>query len=212
MKLGADLWAALAGLKAPVTGMLVIALAALAACATPVAMRYYTLSGGSPPPASAPSLAPEYRVVIGPVTVPEALDRLQIVLRVGPNRYAISDAERWSGYLKREIPRVIADYVGQRLPAARVAAHLQDGAQDADYRVLIDVLRFESVPQESITLEATWSVRSRGGERLYEARSVFVEPVKDPGIAPLVAAHEKALAALGREIAATVQAIARTKR
>jgi hypothetical protein len=141
-------------------GLLAVSLLALAACATPVQTRYYTLSGGAPPPAQA---APAYRVAIGPVTVPEALDRMQIVLRVAPNQYAISDGERWSEPLKRGIPRVIAEQLGQRLPAARIAVHLQYAAQDADYRVLIDVLRFESVPGEGVTLEAAWTVRSRAG-------------------------------------------------
>ncbi len=193
-------------------GVLIASLIALAACATPAQTRYYTLSAASPPSATAASAAAEYRVAIGPVKVPEALDRIQIVLRVAPDRYAISDTDGWLTPLKREIPRVIAQEVGQRLPAAQVAAHVQYGGQEADYRVLIDVLRFESAPGESATLEAAWSVRGRAGERLREARSVFVEAVNAPGVAPLVAAHERALAALGREIAAAVQPLAQGKR
>ena len=144
--------------------------------------------------------------------MPEALDRPQIVLRVAPNRHAISDAEHWSEPLKREIPRVIAEEVGQWLSSARVAAHMQQSGQGADFRVLIDVLRFESVPGESITLDAAWSVRSRAGARLREARSVFVERVHAPGVAPLVAAHQEALAALGRKIAEAVDTLAQSKR
>ncbi|MGP1676836.1 MAG: PqiC family protein [Burkholderiales bacterium] len=192
-------------------GALAVSLLALAACATPLPTRYYTLSGAAPPPATAASVAPGYRVAIGPVTVPEALDRPQIVLRVAPERYAFSDAARWSEPLKREIPRVIAEDVGRRLPAARVAANFQYGGQNADYRVLIDVLRFESVPGASATLEAVWSVRDRAGARLRETRSVFVETVNAAGVAVLVGAHEKALAALAQEIATAVAALAQAK-
>ena len=183
----------------------------LSACATPANLRYYTLSGASPPGAAAAGAAVEYRVAIGPVSVPEAIDRPQIVLRVAPTRYAIADTERWSAPLKREIPRVVAEVVGRRLPAARVAANFQYGGQDADYRVWIDVLRFESVPGDSITFEAAWSVNNRSGARLREARSVFVEKVNALGVAPLVAAHETALVALAREIAATLGALAAAK-
>ncbi|BAN36245.1 hypothetical protein SCD_n02437 [Sulfuricella denitrificans skB26] len=198
MKLGAVLAASL--------------LLTLAACATPAKTRYYTLSGVSPPSATEVTGVPDYRVAIGPVTVPDALDRQQIVLRVAPNRNAILDDERWSEPLKREIPRVLAEEVGQRLPAARVAVYLQYGGQGADYRVLIDVLSFESVPGESITLEAAWSVRNRAGERLREAHSVFVERVNAPGVTPLVSAHAKALDALGREIAEVLDSLTRAKR
>ncbi len=188
-----------------------VSLLALAACATSVPTRYYTLSGAVPPPVQTLSAAPGYRVAIGPVSVPEALDRAQIVLRVAPERYAFSDAAHWAEPLKREIPRVLAEDVGRRLPAARVAANFLYGGQDADYHVLIDVLRFESVPGVSTTLEVVWSVRNRAGVRLRETRSVFVETVNAAGVAALVAAHEKALAALAREIAVAVQALAPAK-
>ncbi|HUX23575.1 MAG TPA: PqiC family protein [Burkholderiales bacterium] len=189
-------------------GALALLLLALAACATPLPTRYYTLSGELPLPETATSTTHGSRVAIGPVSVPEALDRQQIVLRVAPDRYAISDADRWAEPLKREIPRVLAEDVGRRLPTADVAAYYQFGAQDAKYRVLIDVLRFESVPGKSITLEAAWSVRNRAGARLREARSVFVEKVDAPGIAPLVIAHDKALAALADKIAEAVAGLA----
>ena len=95
--------------------------------------------------------------------------------------------------------------------SARVAAHMQQSGRGADFRVLIDVLRFDSAPGFSATLEAVWSVRSSAGARLREARSVFVEPVILPGVDPLVHAHGKALAALAREIAEAVAALARVK-
>ena len=93
----------------------------------------------------------------------------------------------------------------------RVKYRSVDIGQDADYRVSIDVLRFDSAPGFSATLEAVWSVRSSAGARLREARSVFVEPVILPGVDPLVHAHGKALAALAREIAEAVAALARVK-
>ena len=183
----------------------------LSACATPAKPRYYSLSLDSRPPAQTANATPAYRVAIGPATVPEALDRAQIVLRVEPNRYAIVDAEHWSEPLTREIPRAIAEEIAQRLPAARVASYTQYGGYDADYRVFIDVLRFESVPGESATLEAAWSIRTRAGARLREARSLLVDKASAPGVAALVAAHAKGLAALGQEIAAAIAALAETK-
>lgn len=188
-----------------------ITLLALAACAAPATTRYYTLAGAAPPAPAARESA-IYSVAIGPATVPEALDRMQLVLRVAPDRYEIADAEYWSTPLKREIPPVIAGEVGMRLPEARVAAYVQHGGQDADYRVLIDVLRFDAAPGATVTLEAAWTVRNRAGLRLAAAQSTFVEAVDAPGFAPLVSAHRKALAALGHEIAAAVKALARANR
>lgn len=188
-----------------------LTLLALGGCAATAPTRYYTLAGAAPP-ANAANASAAYSVAIGPATVPEALDRMQLVLRVAPDRYEIADAEHWSAPLKREIPQVVAAEVGMRLREARVAAHVQHGGQDADYRVLIDVLRFDAAPGAAVTLEAAWTVRNRAGMRLAAAQSSFVEAVAAPGIAPLVGAHGKALAALGRDIAAAVQALARANR
>ncbi len=193
-------------------GLLLAASLLLAACATPVATRYFTLQGEPPTAVPAGAAAPAYHVAIGPATVPEALDRQQLVLRVGPHRDVISDADRWSAPLKREIPRVIAEQVAQDLPAAGVAVDSEYGGQDADYRVSIDVLRLEAVPGGSVTFEAAWSVRSGSGVRLHEARSLFVETVQAPGVAPLVAAQAKAVAALGHEIAGALAGLRRGKR
>lgn len=188
---------------------LVLPLLALAACAAPLQPRYYTLSAELPPART--STAAGYRVAIGPVSVPEALDRPQLVLRAAPYRYAISDANRWAEPLKREIPRVLAQDVAQRLPAALVAAYTQYGGQEADFRVLIDVLRFESAPGEAAVFEAAWSVRDRTGKRLHEAHFALTETVNAAGVEPIVAAHRKALTALAREIADALGALAQTK-
>lgn len=188
-------------------GVLLAALL-LMACTTPLKTRYYTLSAVMPQRAQVQAAIPQYRVAIGPASVPEAIDRPQIVLSIAPNRYSISDAERWSEPLKNELPHLIARHVGHHLTAASVSAYTQHSGQDADYRVLIDITRFESVPGTSATLEATWSVRDRTGKRLRETRSIFVESVHAPGVATLVAAHGKAVAALGNEIAQAIGALA----
>lgn len=194
-------------------GLLLISLFVLVGCATPGKPRFHTLSYHLAAPAGSQSAAAvaAYRVAIGPATVPEAIDRPQMVLDVAPGRHAILDGENWSAPLKREIPRVLAEVVGRKLAEARVAAYSQHGGQDADFKVLIDVQRFESIPGTSVSVEALWSVHNRDGKRLREVRSVVVERVSAPGIAPLVEAHSKALAALGGEIAEAVAVLAARK-
>ncbi len=191
---------------------IIVWLVVLAGCAAPAQQtRYYTLSDETATLANPAGPSARYRIAIGPATVPEVLDRLQIVLRLSPNRLVISDKQLWSSALKREIPRVIAREIAQQLPAAQVAAYQQYSGQNATYRVPIDVVRFESVEGKSITLTAEWSVLSRSGELLREARSEYTEAVESPGMVPLIVAHRKALAALSQEIALAVDALAQAK-
>lgn len=72
--------------------------------------------------------------------------------------------------------------------------------------MLIDVVRFESVPGVGVTLDAAWALRGRAGARLYETRAAYQEAADGPGIEPLVRAHRRALAALAGDIAAALAA------
>ena len=61
-----------------------------AGCASPDS-RFYTLSA-APAPGAAPSTL---SVVVGPVSVPAAVDRPQIVVTVGPNQVRLDEFNRW---------------------------------------------------------------------------------------------------------------------
>jgi len=81
--------------------------------------------------------------------------------------------------------------------AARVAA-----GRDADYRVALDVQRFES-PADAVLIEALWTVTSK--EARQSGRSVVREKIAARDYASLAAAHSAALAALSKEIAAALR-------
>src|SRR5215218_6635492 len=81
----------------------------LAACGSTPKDRFYTLAPASTlAPAATASAPARYGVAIGPVRVPEALDRTQMVVREGPNRVEILDQHRWAGSLRSEIARALA--------------------------------------------------------------------------------------------------------
>ena len=106
-------------------------------------MTFYTLSAMSPEAASpAASLR---AVAVGPVTLPELVDRPQLVIRVAADRVDIVETERWAEPLKSEIPRLLAENLARLLRPARVSTIDQSESRDAEYRVLVDIQRFESV-------------------------------------------------------------------
>ncbi len=92
----------------------------LAGCGSSPTANFYTLSAGAAP---APPTATTYRIAVGPVTVPEVVDRPQIVVRVGANRVTIAELHRWAEPLKSEIPRVIAENLAQLLGTKQVSAY-----------------------------------------------------------------------------------------
>lgn len=170
---------------------------------------------GSSPTASFYTLSPDatlvgdgaaapVHVVINPVTVPELVDRPQIVTRVAENQVSLDEFARWAEPLKTDIARVVAADVGQLLGSARV--NVFDTGTDTTpvWRVRVDVMRFESAPGDSVMIDALWTVRPPG-KAAVTGRSVVREPVQGHGYDALVAAHDRALATVSRDITSAIR-------
>ena len=175
-----------------------------AGCGSGPASRFYTLSA-TPSGAAAPS---DISVAVGPVTVPAAVDRPQIVVSVSPNQVRLEEFNRWASPLQNDIARAVAENLVALLGTPRVTLSPQTVNADADYRAAIEVQRFESAPGEAATLEAVWTVtRTKdGGSRT--GRTSAREPTPDQGFDSLVAAHSRAVGRLSRDIADAVRALA----
>jgi uncharacterized lipoprotein YmbA len=184
--------------------MLPLLLLALAGCGSSPKERFYTLGAGGVP-APAPGSAAAYSVAVGPITVPAVVDRPQIVLRTGANRVMLAEQSRWAEPLRESIPRVIATDLAQLLPDAQVSAYPQGISSSAGYRVQIDVQRFESAQGEAATIDVLWAIRA-GGETRKAGRALVREPVTGSDYDALVAAHDRALLAISRDIAAALRA------
>jgi len=174
---------------------------AVAACGTTSPSRFYTLN-------STASLAGQSdantTISVGPVTIPDAVNRPQFVVQIGPNRVALDEYNRWAAPLDVSIARVVAGNLSVLLGKSRVAgAPLANF--EPDYRVTIDVQRFESVAGESVTDDAVWIVRRSKDGKTYPGRTVAREPVQSKDFDALAAAHSRALEQVSREIAATIR-------
>lgn len=174
-----------------------------AGCVRSPGVAFYTLT-----PVAAPEVeaAPEQplSVSVGPVTLPELLDRPQLVVRVAANRVEILETHRWAEPLKEEIPRLLSQDMGRRLGSGRVFAYGQRAGADAKYRIPVDILRLEAVPGEAVTVEAAWSVRGEGGKRV--GRTVIREKTAGPGYDAVADAMSRALDGISAEIVKTVLA------
>lgn len=187
------------------TALTLLALA-LTACGSSPKTHFYTLASGAVP-AEAARNATQYSVAVGPVTLPDMVDRPQLVVRVAANQVTLLDQHRWAEPLKSEIPRVIAGNLAQLLGITRVSADPRGAGGDAEYRVRVDIQRFESTPGESATLEALWSVQRAAGGETRSGRSLLRMPTDGSGYDAVAAAHARAVGRLSEELAAVIRAM-----
>ena len=176
---------------------------ALASCGgSPIKENFYTLSGPQAP-MPATSAAP-VSLFVGPVTVPEAVDRLPMVLRTAANQVEISDAHRWAEPLKASIPRVLGETLMRELATPDVRFTRAGSSMDADFRVSVEVQRFDSSLDQGATVDALWTVTPRQGKPR-SGRSTVSEPAASADPGGVAAAHSRALERVGRDIAAAIR-------
>ena len=179
---------------------------ALAGCST-APSKFYSLA--STATADGTPITP-VRVAVGPVAIPASVDQPEFVVQVAANRVQVDEFNRWVSPLGDAISRAVAGDIVVLLGTPEVAsAELANFLPD--YRVTIDVQRFESVQGQAATLEAVWTVRKTAGGECRSGRTVAREPVRGQGFDALAAAHSQALAKMSADIAAAIRAEAQQK-
>lgn len=186
---------------------LVICTLLLCACSTPTD-HYYTLLGTpTVPPIHDAAANWNQSITIASVTLPESVDRNELVVRSGANSVAVMETQRWAESLKNAIPRAIADDLSQLFDGATVSVRGDNASADAKYLVYVDITRFDSVLNEAASIDAIWSVRPAAGGQSKSGKSTLRVPVRGNGFGELVAAHAQALADLSGEIATQIKAM-----
>ena len=71
-------------------------------------------------PRRPPRRHPNVSVAVGPVSVPAAVDRPQIVVSTGPNQVRLDEFNRWASPLQNNIARVVAENLVAMLGTPRV--------------------------------------------------------------------------------------------
>jgi uncharacterized protein len=183
-----------------------IVLTLFAGCATSPTSKFYTLS--AVPVVEQSRGADPTAIAFDPVTVPELVDRPQIVMKLDASRVSIDEFARWADPLKSQIPRVLAADLAQFMPGATVSTYPQHVDVNA-YRVAVDVQNFDSSTDGTVTLAVIWSVRPPNRGEKVSGRTVVREDMDGAGYDALVRAYSRALASVASDIAVATHAAMR---
>jgi uncharacterized lipoprotein YmbA len=176
------------------------------------------LGGGSPPsrfyllsplPAleSAPA-ASGVAIGVGPVAIPEYLNRGQIVTRTGENQLELAEFDRWAEPLQKNLSRVLVMNLSTLLSTDRVAMHPWNRSTPMDYQVIVDVGHFEAGTDGRASLLARWSIVEGTDRKILRVRkSSFSEPIAPDGYEATVASMSRVVGTLSRQIAEAIREI-----
>jgi hypothetical protein len=143
---------------------------------------------------------------VGPVEIPNILDRPQIVTRIGPNKLKIDEFHRWAGRLEEDFARVLAQNISVLLATDQVAVYPWATGFKPHYRIALDIRYFEGQLGENVVLDVVWRVSGQESGKIQAVKtSVIKEPLSAADYEALVAAKSQAIAQLSREIAQEIR-------
>lgn len=174
----------------------------LTGCGSSAKTYYYTLQPLGQTTSAAKPTTPVVSIAITSLKLPELVDRPQLVLRQGETQVLIDDNHLWGQALKSEILDSLAHHLAQERGALQVILPGQSGAAEAQYKITVDILRFDSILGAEAILEARWRISGKPDTQPKTGHALVRENAS--GAVPydaLVAAHRRAVAKLAREIA-----------
>lgn len=178
---------------------------------------------GSSPPVQYYSLSPSVSAVdgeagdpvdlgVGPIRMPQYLNRSQLVTRGPGQELRVDEFNRWAEPLSDAIHRIVSTDVDNAVDGLVVVAFPWESIirADVDYRLLGDVIRFDADRSGRVVLDMQWGIVDVAAQKQvvparrtrYETRAGSPD---DPG--SIASAMNDALAQFSRDIANRMQAI-----
>ncbi|KPK19389.1 MAG: hypothetical protein AMK69_24290 [Nitrospira bacterium SG8_3] len=189
--------------------LLVGLLFALGCSATTEKSRFYKLNSltGAESIANTQTTGAGVAIGIGPIKFPDHLDRPEIVTRTSGNALQLAEFHRWAGSLEKDFSRILAENLSILLSTDYIFMFPFAQATPIDYRVAVEVVRFDGELGKSATLIARWTMIEEGEEKTLKSirRSQVTEPADGNSYEAMVAALSRTVEDLSREIAETIQ-------
>ena len=149
-----------------------------------------------------------FSIGIGPVKIPEYLDQPKIVTRAGANQLKLAEFDRWSESLYGSITWVLAKNLSVLLCTKTIAIFPWRGGIPFDYRIEVDVQRFDGTLGGDVSLEAWWRLLSGDGKTLLQSKqTILSEPSGSGDYESLVRAHSRTLEKMSRELAEAIKTL-----
>jgi hypothetical protein len=179
----------------------------VAACGSSPPVRYFALS----PMDSVQQQDPDDAVTlgVGPLRLPEYLNRSQIVTRGGGSELEVDEFSRWAEPLTQALHRVVSTDVDNMMNGVIVIAFPWEAVvhNEVDYRLLGEVTRFDADRSGRVVLDIQWGITATTGlvdvvirRSKYETRAARPD---DPAI--VVSAMNDALAMFSRDVASELE-------
>lgn len=185
--------------------LLLVAALALSGCGTSPPVQLYQLRADPPGVTSAPPAVASATWALGPVLLPEYLDRDAIVRSSGQATLTTNPTERWAESLRDAVPRLLQQDLARLRGSDSVWRMPLPPGMTAERQLRVEIQRLDADSAgRKVVLQARWTLIDPNGagkptvaERRIEVMATGIDTDA------LVSAHRSALWQLAQAIAAT---------
>ena len=168
--------------------------------------QFYMLNADSGVAGSArvPAAAQGPLIGLGPIRIPEYLNRPQMIVAIADNQYQLSEDHRWAERLDQNISLALFKALPRQIGTDRIVRYPWSQRQVVDYQVGIDILEFNVDASGQSRLIAQWFVKPKDKPAI-DKRSLYQFPASTTDYAVMVKAQSQCLTKLGQEISETLR-------
>ena len=135
--------------------------------------RFYTLS--SLPPSS--NTTGKLRIGVGPLEIPQLINRPQIVSRKNQAEIIMSENHQWGGSHREELLQTITDNLSSLLKTESIEQYPWKYSFKPNYQIRINIERLDGELGKSVMLKARWRL-IRYNKEILVKRAVISTKVK----------------------------------
>ncbi len=145
---------------------------------------------------------------IGPIALPDYMDRPQMVSGVGAQRIEVDEYQRWGGSLRADIANTLGENLAHLLGTSRVVIMPAEVKLPVQYRLVVNILRFDADNEGRALLKVRWAILDPNAEVALAMRESAYRQAFDQGDQDAqVAALSATLGDFSREVADTIRGL-----
>ncbi|MGR8998194.1 MAG: PqiC family protein [Gammaproteobacteria bacterium] len=168
-------------------------------------MQFYMLNADPGVAGTVRSVSTQGPVIgLGPIRIPEYLNRPQMIVAVSDNQYRLSENHRWAERLDQNISLALFKSLPRQIGTDSIVRYPWSQRQTIDYQVGIDILEFNVDVNGQSRLIAQWFIKHKD-KPVIDKRSVYQFPASTTDYEVMVKAQSQCLTKLGQEIAGTLR-------
>lgn len=139
-------------------------------------------------------------VLVGPVTVPEMVDRPELVVREGKYGVVVNEQERWATPLKDSLPSVIAMQLRDNCPSVVFRSFSGAAVEETRAQLGVEFTNIEINRATGVSVVASWTYRD-GSKRDIEGVGEGHVDIDSTNFSSYVDGMQRALAAWANNVA-----------